>query len=187
MHALHDRRVLRRLAEGAAPIDRRNEQGVAGRIVGRAVPFHAAEETGAAMHALHRRHCVDILPRGDRNLVELLLALAVEQSEQPILAAHADHLALLAADGGLEQRAHLAQICVVHVVGNELPVPQELAGLGVERDDRVGIEVGARPKLAIEVRRGIADGQIDDAGFGVERQRRPQAAAAMLERFRILP
>ena len=125
------------------------------------------------MHALHRRKCVDILARGDRNLVELLLALAVEQSEQPILAAHADHLALLAADGGLEQRAHLAQVGVVHVVGNELPVPEELSGLGVERDDRVGIEIGARPDLAIEVGRGITDRQIDDTRLGIERERRP--------------
>ena len=117
------------------------------------------------MHAFHRRKCVDILARGDRNLVELLLALAVEQSEQPILAAHADHLALLAADGGLEQRAHLAEVGVVHVVGNELPVPEKLAGLGVERDDRVRVEIGARPDFAIEVRRGIADRQIDDAGL----------------------
>ena len=50
-----------------------------------------------------------------------------------------------------------------------------------------GVEIGARPDLAIEVRRGIADRQIDDAGFGVERERRPQAAAAMLERLRVLP
>ena len=117
------------------------------------------------MHALHRRQCVDILARGDRNLVELLLALAVEQSEQPILAAHADHLALLAADGGLEQRAHLAQVGVVHVVGNKLLVPEKLAGLGVERHERVRVEIGTRPDFAIEVGRGIADGQIDDAGL----------------------
>ena len=139
------------------------------------------------MHAFDGRQCVDILARGDRNLVELLLALAVEQSEQPILAAHADHLALLAVDGGLEQRAHLAEVGVVHVVGNKLLVPEKLAGLGVERDDRVRVEIGTRPDFAIEVGRGIADRQIDDAGFGVERQRRPQAAAAMLERFRVLP
>ena len=89
------------------------------------------------MHAFDGRKRVDILARGDRHLVELLVALAVEQSEQPVLAADADHLVLLAVDGGLEQRAHLAQIGVVHVVGDELAVPQELAGLGVERDERV--------------------------------------------------
>jgi hypothetical protein len=81
----------------------------------------------------------------------------------------------------------LAEIGVVHVVGDALPVPEEFTGLGVERDDRVGIEIGAWPKLAIEVWRGIADRQIDDPSLDIERQRRPQAAAAMLERFRILP
>ena len=60
VHALHDRRVLRRLAENAAPIDRRNEQAVAAGIVSRPVPLHAAEQTRAAMHAFdgrqRRRH-----------------------------------------------------------------------------------------------------------------------------------
>ena len=73
----------------------------------------------------------------------------------------------------VEQRADLAEIGVVHVVGNELAIPEELARLGVERDERVGIEIGAGPDLAIEVGRGIADRQIDDARLGIERERRP--------------
>ena len=162
-------------------------RAVAAGIVGRTVPLHAAEQTGAAMHAFDGRERVDVLARGDRHLVELVMAVAVEQAKQPVLAADADHLVLLAVDGRLEQRADLAQIGVVHVVGNELAVPQELAGLGVERDQRVRVEIGAWPKLAVEVRRGIADRQVDDAGLGVERERRPQAAAAMLERLCALP
>ena len=89
------------------------------------------------MHAFDGRERVDVLARGDRHLVELVVAVAVEQAKQPVLAADADHLVLLAVDGRLEQRADLAEIGVVHVVGNELAVPQELAGLGVERDQRV--------------------------------------------------
>ena len=91
------------------------------------------------------------------------------------------------ADGGLEQRAHLAEVGVVHVVGNKLLVPEKLAGLDVERHERVGVEIGTRPDFAIEVGRGVADRQIDDAGLYVERKRCPQAATAMLQRLRVLP
>ena len=96
------------------------------------------------------------------------MAIAVEQAKQPVFAADADHLVLLTVDGGLKQRTDLAQIGVVHVMGNELAVPQELAGLGVECDQGIRVEIGAWSKLAVEVRRGIADWQVDDAGLGVE-------------------
>ena len=72
------------------------------------------------MHALDGRQCIHVLARGDRHLVELVVAVAVEQAEQPILAADANHLVLLAVDGRLEARAHLTEIGVMHVVGDEL-------------------------------------------------------------------
>ena len=99
VHALHDRRILGRLAEDAAPIDGGHEQRVAAGIVGRTVPLHAAEQARAAMHAFDRRQRIDVLARGDRHLVELLVAVAVEQAQQPVLAADADDVALLAVDG----------------------------------------------------------------------------------------
>ena len=98
MHALHDRRVLGRFAEYAAPVDGWDEQGIAAGIVGRTVPLHAAEQAWAAMHALDGRNGIDILTRSDRHLVELVMGIAVEQPEQTILAADADHLVLLAVD-----------------------------------------------------------------------------------------
>src|SRR4029453_14812913 len=75
----------------------------------------------------------------------------------------------------------------MHIMRDELPVPEELAALGIERNKRVRMGVGARPDLAIEVGRRIADREIDDAGLGIERERRPQAAPAMLQRLRVLP
>ena len=54
------------------------------------------------MNALDVGDGVDILPGGYRHFVNLLVAVAVEEPQQPILAADADHLVLFAVDGGLE-------------------------------------------------------------------------------------
>src|SRR5579885_396344 len=59
------------------------------------------------MNTLDGGASVDILARRDRDLVELVMAVAIEQPQQPILAADANHLVLLAVDGRLEQRADL--------------------------------------------------------------------------------
>jgi hypothetical protein len=132
------------------------------------------------VHAFDSRQGIDVLARRDRHLVDLVVAVAVDQPEQSVLAAHRDHCTHFAVDRGREQRADLAQIGVVHVMRDELAMPQEFAGLGVECDERIRVEIGARPEFAIEVRRGIAHRQIDDAGLRIERERRPQTAAAML-------
>ena len=88
---------------------------------------------------------------------------------------------LVTVDRGLEQRTDLAEVGIVHVVRYELVIPEQLSSFCVERHERVGVEVGAGPDLAVKIRRRIADGQVDDAGLCIERQRRPQATAAMLQ------
>src|SRR5690242_2726984 len=98
MHALHEWRVLGRLAKGAAPIDRRNEQRVAAGVVGRAVPLHAPEQSWATMHPFHGRERIDVLTSSDGHFVKLLLAASVEQSEQSVLAADRDHIVFFAVD-----------------------------------------------------------------------------------------
>jgi hypothetical protein len=56
----------------------------------------------------------------------------------------------------------------MHVVRTELPVPQQLASLEVERHHRVRIEVGAGPDVPVEIGRRIADRQIKPARLRVE-------------------
>src|SRR6516162_9058808 len=94
---------------------------------------------------------------------------------------------LVTVDRSLEQRTDLAEVGVVHVVRYELPIPEQLSGFCVKRQDRIGVEIGAGPDLAVKIRRRIADGQVDDASLCIERQRRPEATAAMLQRFLALP
>src|SRR5262245_41721465 len=75
----------------------------------------------------------------------------------------------------------------MHIVRNELPVPQELAALGFEGNERVRIEIGARSDLAIKVGRRIANREIDDTGFHIQRHWRPQATPSVLQRLGVLP
>src|SRR5439155_24059528 len=86
-----------------------------------------------------------------------------------------------------EDRADLAQIRVVHVVRYELAIPEQLAAAHVERDRGVRIEVVPFARSAEEIGRWIANRQVEDALGRVERERRPQAAAAVCTRLRILP
>ena len=115
------------------------------------------------------------------------MAIAVHHAEQPILAGDGEQIARLAFDGCGEERTHLAQVAVVGIARTELPVPEQLAGLDVERHRRVGVQIGARARVWVKVRRRITDGDVEDPLLGIERQRRPQAAAAVFARLRIRP
>ena len=119
------------LGEGAAPVDGGDIQGVRCWAVGRAVPLHAAEKSRAAVHASNDRHLVEVSAGGDRQFIEHFVAVAVEHAQQTILAGDSEQVARLAFHRRAEERAHLAQVAVVGVVGTELLVPEQLAGLDV--------------------------------------------------------
>src|SRR6516162_4763325 len=86
-----------------------------------------------------------------------------------------------------KDRAHLAQVPVMHVDRNKLVVPEKLSGLDVERDHRIRIEVRAGADLAIKIGGRITHRHEEDALLRIERQGRPEGAAAMLARLRIGP
>ena len=93
-------------------------------------------------------------------------------------------LGLNAADRhGREDRRDL-QVVVANVVGNGLAEPQPLSGLAVERDERVGVEVGAGAARSVgellgAVQRPRVGDRDEDAPLSVDRGRVPQAAAAV--------
>jgi hypothetical protein len=49
----------------------------------------------------------------------------------------------------------------VNVVRGELEIPFELAGLGVERENGIGVEIVADAFAAIEIGAGIADRPVE--------------------------
>ena len=78
------------------------------------------------------------------------------------------------------EHRHLHRIVVVGVVRRELEMPSEPAGVGVERDDRVGVEVVARPLRRIPVGTGVAHAPIREIQIGIVRAGQPDRSAAML-------
>ena len=76
-------------------------------------------------------------------------------------------------DGRQDRGDH--QVVVAQVVGEGLPEPEPLAGLAVEDDERVRVEVGARPArsvwelLGAVQRRRVGDGD-EDPPLGCRRR-----------------
>ena len=71
-------------------------------------------------------------------------------------------------------------VVVELVVRRELVVPLQRAGVGIQRDDRIGIQVGALPRIRIPVRAGIAGAEVQEIQLGVVRAGHPDRSSAVL-------
>jgi hypothetical protein len=60
----------------------------------------------------------------------------------------------------VDQGGNLDGIVIVGIMGRELEMPHDLAAGCLERDDRIGVEVVARPTRAIVVGRRIPNAEI---------------------------
>ena len=78
-------------------------------------------------------------------------------------------LAGLAVHLDVGEDGNLDGVPVVDVVGGELEVPRHLAGVAVEGEHRVGVEVVAQPHLAAVVGAGVAGAPVDEVQLGVVR------------------
>ena len=76
---------------------------------------------------------------------------AVEHVEEAVAIGPEHRLRRRAAPVEIGEDGDLHRVVVVGVVRRELEVPLQLPGIGVERDDRVGIEVVARPLIGVPV------------------------------------
>jgi hypothetical protein len=61
-----------------------------------------------------------------------------------------------------------------------LVIPLQFARVGVERDDRIGIEVIARTELVVEIGRRIAHAPIEQVQFWIVGSDQPRGSAAVL-------
>src|SRR5262245_20896 len=66
-------------------------------------------------------------------------------------------------------------------------MPLQFASAGVERYQRIGVEVGPRASVGQEIGRRIGHGNVNDPGLRVERERRPDRASAALPHVSISP
>lgn len=83
---------------------------------------------------------------------------------------------LLAA--ALEQHRLVRRVEIPDVVRQFLGRPLQFAGVGIQRDHRVGVQVVALAFVAEVIRRGIADAPVQGVGFRVVGAGQPAAAAA---------
>src|SRR5882762_8281141 len=58
--------------------------------------------------------------------------------------------------GGVDQDGRFGGIVIVEIMGSELEIPFQLAVIGIEGENAVGVEVVTWPNAAIEIRAGIA-------------------------------
>src|ERR1700733_5506402 len=75
----------------------------------------------------------------------------------------------------------------MRVVRRYLIIPDEFAGMDIEYYHRAGIEIGARPAIAVEARRRVGDGYEQQPFHNVRGQCTPSGAAAVVARRVIRP
>src|SRR5690606_10505304 len=83
-------------------------------------------------------------------------------------------------DLGVEQDDGVGRVVVPDVVVRLLEVPAVFPGRGVDGDDGRGEEVVAGTDGAVELRPGVAGGEVQQAQFRIHRRRLPHRTAAVL-------
>ena len=159
------------------------------RAVGRRIPVGAALIAGIGR--LVRAGCGVCIgrPRSSKPLIQFTLTNGLPEEE---LAGRAiEHVEVAVAVGPritlmpaavpvVDQHRDLHRVVVVDIVRRELVMPFQLAGVGVERDDRIGVEVVAWPLRAVVVGAGVADAPIRQVELRIVGAGHPDRAAAVL-------
>ena len=107
----------------------------------------------------------------------------IEHVEEAVAIAVEQQLARLAAERGVDEHRRLGRVPVVQVVRRELEVPLQLAGVRIEREDRVRVEVVALALVAVVVGTRIAGRPVEQARFGIVGAGQPGGGAAVLDRL----
>src|SRR4029077_6499832 len=77
----------------------------------------------------------------------------------------------------IEQNRSFGCVVIVEIVGSELEIPFELAGVGIQGEDTIGIEVVAGTRCSVEIGGGIAGAPVDGIEFWIVGARHPSGAA----------
>ena len=119
--------------------------------------------------------------RVDERLAEQELAgRAIVHVEEAVAVRHHHDLARPAADREIGEHRHLVRVPVVRVVRRVLEVPLQRAGVRIERDERIGVEVGAGPALAVPVGVRVAGAPVKKVQRGIVGAGEPRRRAAAL-------
>src|SRR6266581_5057351 len=152
------------------------------RAEGHRRPLDPAVRPGKHARALRGRQHPHVLLRDHRFGKADQLARAalvhVDVAGLPAVDHDVDHLAVLVL--GLRQDRRADRVEVPYVVRDVLEVPLVLAGVEIDCDHRVGVQVVAGTLRAVKIGRGIAGDEEHGLGLAVDRGRHPHAAAERL-------
>ena len=105
---------------------------------------------------------------------------AIQHVEKSVAIAPQHQLARRALPIRVDQHGDLHRVVVVRIVRRELEMPFELAGIGIERDHGIGIEIVAGALRGIPVGAGIAGAPVDQVQIRIVGTCDPDRAAAVL-------
>jgi hypothetical protein len=118
------------------------------------------------MHVLARRErCGGILDLGHRHAIERLVVGEIEAVEVSIFRSVRHELL---ATHRLNEHGRVGDVPVVPIFRHELEMVLVVPGLGIEHDDRVGIEILSFAGGDCEVGSGIAAGYVQQRGLRIE-------------------
>src|SRR5215475_7496284 len=106
--------------------------------------------------------------------------VAIERIVEAVAGEMAEHLAHLAVDIDVVEQMDADLVIVPGIVGQILVIPDELAGIDIERDHGVGIEVVAGARLRIVLWHRVAGAPDGETSGGIVGAGLPQAAASRL-------
>src|SRR2546428_493273 len=86
----------------------------------------------------------------------------------------------LRCDGDIKQDSLVCGVELQDIMRTSLLIPVQLAGIGIERDDAVGVEIRSLARFSVEIRGRVADAPVDQIQVRIIRARQPGRAAAML-------
>src|SRR5579885_1028407 len=105
---------------------------------------------------------------------------AIQYIEEAVAVSPHHELAWRSAPVCVDEDGDLRGVVVVWIVRSELVEPFQLAGIGVQRDDGIGIEVVAFALRRIPVRARVSGSPEREVQCGIVRTRGPDRAASML-------
>ena len=99
---------------------------------------------------------------------ERLAGDAIEEIDDALLGGLRDRVGGLAIVRYGEKRRRSGEVAIPDVVMDALEMPEALAGVGVEGEQRVGEEVVAEAIATVEIKDSRASGRVENAAFGIE-------------------
>src|SRR6266851_6301871 len=112
---------------------------------------------------------------------------AIEHEEITVARGLSQQLARLAVNLGIEQDGGLGVVPVVRIVGRSLEVPNQFAGVRIERNNRTGPKIGAFSSLPRHQRIRIAGAPVQQVELRVISTREPRHPATVTHRGLVGP